>query len=587
MRREADLILLHPPTVYDFREKSILFGPISDLVPSSPIFEMYPIGFTSISEYLDRYGYQVRIINIALKMLMSKRFDVEKAIRKLHPLLFGIDLHWMPHVHGSLALAEIVKKYHPHIPLIFGGLSSSYYHQELIRSYPFIDYVMRGDSTEEPLRQLLSVIKSGGFPENVPNLTWRDQVGRVRVNPLTHVPANLNDIKIDYSHIMKKVIRYRDLSGYTPYQNWFSYPATAAFNVRGCTHSCKTCGGTAYAFRKICNRQKPAFRDPELLAQDLKTIDRQLNAPIIIIGDIMQAGKDYAHQLLNDLKRHKIRNPVAMEFFVPPSDDFLERIAEAIPHFNIEISPESHDEQIRRAFGRPYGNKDMERMLDTALRLGCKRIDLFFMIGLSNQTYQSVLDTVRYFRYLLERFGKSKRLIPFISPYVPFIDPGSEAFEHPEKFGYKIFYRTLEEYRRAMESPSWKYVLSYETKWMTRQQIVDSSYEAGLALNRLKTEFGLINPKKAKKTEKRMISARQTMNKIDKIMLIPDIAERERQLQGLKSYIRELSESTICEKKELEWPTQIWRMNVGWVLKNWFHIEVWHRLQSIFGQDQT
>ena len=101
-----------------------------------------------------RFGYNVRIMNIAVKMLRSKRFDVEKTISELHPLIFGIDLHWMPHVQGSLALAEIVKKYHPNTPVIFGGLSSTYYHEELLRCYPYIDFVMRGDSTEEPLRQL-------------------------------------------------------------------------------------------------------------------------------------------------------------------------------------------------------------------------------------------------------------------------------------------------------------------------------------------------------------------------------------------------------------------------------------------------
>jgi len=40
---KADLILLNAPSVYDFREKSILYGPMSDLVSASPIFEMYPI----------------------------------------------------------------------------------------------------------------------------------------------------------------------------------------------------------------------------------------------------------------------------------------------------------------------------------------------------------------------------------------------------------------------------------------------------------------------------------------------------------------------------------------------------------------
>ena len=31
-----DLVLIHAPSVYDFREKDILFGPISDVVPSKP-----------------------------------------------------------------------------------------------------------------------------------------------------------------------------------------------------------------------------------------------------------------------------------------------------------------------------------------------------------------------------------------------------------------------------------------------------------------------------------------------------------------------------------------------------------------------
>jgi len=586
MRQEADLILLHPPTVYDFRKRAILFGPISDLVPSTPIFEMYPIGFTSISEYLGRFGYSVRIMNIAVKMLRSKRFDVEKAISELHPLIFGIDLHWMPHVQGSLALAEIVKKYHPNTPVIFGGLSSTYYHEELIRCYPNIDYVMRGDSTEDPLRQLLAAIKTGGSFEDIPNLTWRDGQGKVRVNPLSHVPTNLDGIKIDYSHIMKKVMRYRDLSGYTPYQNWLNYPATAVFNVRGCTHTCRTCGGAAYAFRENCNRPRPAYRDPELLARDMKVIDNNLNAPIIIIGDMMQPGRDYALRLLKELKKQKIRNPVAVEFFVPPADDILERIADAVPNFNIEMSPESHDEEVRRTFGRPYGNEELERMLDTSLRLGCKRIDLFFMIGLSKQTYQSVLDSVDYCRILLEKFGHTKRLIPFISPYAPFIDPGSEAFENPEKFGYKIFCRTVEEHRQAMESASWKYVLSYETKWMTRQEIVDSSYEAGMILNRLKAKHGLIDPKRAERTEKRAVLAVQALKEIDEVMLLPDEEEREKQMQKLTVRVRKLSESTICEKKELEWPTRLLRMNLGWVLKNWLHVEVWHRLQAIRNRGQ-
>jgi len=38
-----DVILIHPPSVFDFRERAIVYGPISDGIPSTPVFEMYPI----------------------------------------------------------------------------------------------------------------------------------------------------------------------------------------------------------------------------------------------------------------------------------------------------------------------------------------------------------------------------------------------------------------------------------------------------------------------------------------------------------------------------------------------------------------
>ena len=158
-----DLVLLHAPSVYDFRKNSLLAGPISDVVPSSPVFEMYPIGLTSIADYLERYGFRVKIINIANRMLMNQNFDVEAKLKNIKATLFGIDLHWLPHAHGSIELAKIIKRLHPETPIVFGGLSATYYHKELI-DYPFIDFVMRGDSTEKLMLMLMNRLHSGGSP---------------------------------------------------------------------------------------------------------------------------------------------------------------------------------------------------------------------------------------------------------------------------------------------------------------------------------------------------------------------------------------------------------------------------------------
>ena len=122
-----DAVFIHAPSVYDFRKKPIFYGPVSDVIPSSPVFEMYPIGFMTLSAHLQHAGYRTKIVNMAVRMLMSERYDVEKVIRKTDSKVFFIDLHWMPHAHGALEIAKIIKKYHPESKVELGGFTSSYF----------------------------------------------------------------------------------------------------------------------------------------------------------------------------------------------------------------------------------------------------------------------------------------------------------------------------------------------------------------------------------------------------------------------------------------------------------------------------
>ncbi len=552
---ETDLILLHAPSVYDFRERPILYGPVSDVVPSTQIFEMYPIGFMTILDYLQRHGYSVRIINVALKMLRSRRFNAEKLIRGLKPAAFGLDLHWLVHAHGSLALAEIVKRHHPDIPVIFGGLSASYYHEELIR-YPQVDYVIRGDSAEEPLRLLLSAIKEGRTPQDVPNLSWKDG-SRVRVNEFTHVPSDMDGISFDYRKVMRSCVRHFDVLGHMPFKTWFSYPITAMLTVRGCANDCAICGGSASAYRNVCARARPAYRSPQLIARDIGLMSRLIKAPVIILGDIRQAGDEYARNLLSAMKKQNLRNHVAFEFFFPPPREFLEMAARAVRNFNIQISPESHDEEIRRAFGRAYSNDSLERSIADALELGCRRIDVFFMIGIPKQTPQSVRETVRYCRELLDRYrraGHGGKVHPYVSPLAPFLDPGSRAFEEPERYGYRLFHRTLEEHRRALLAPSWKYTLNYETKWMSRDELVDVTYEAALEINRVKLEHGLLGRKEAMRIAGRIAREKDLVAEIDGISAMQDERARQSRIRELMRRFDNVGPSTICRKDGMKWP---------------------------------
>ena len=567
----VDLVLLHPPSVYDFRQKTILYGPVSDLIPSSPVFELYPIGFASIAEYLERAGYEVRIVNLAVRMLNSKKFDAEAMIKRLRSPVFGIDLHWLVHSHGAIEVARIVKRCHPEAKVVVGGFSASYYYQELIE-YPEVDYVLRGDSTEEPLRQLMDCIMSGSEPEAVPNLVWRDSQGKIRENPFSYIPNDLSNVMVNhYSTMVRSVIKYRDLASYTPFKNWSRYPITAVFTCRGCTQNCVICGGSAATSRRFYNREKVVFRSPELVAQDVKQIARFSNGPIFILGDICQPGDSYAYELLHLLKKDRVKNQLIFELFSTASGDLLQQMGQSCPGFCLEISPESHDPEIMRAAGRPFSSQALEQTLGDALNANCGRLDIFFMIGLPKQTPQSVMETIDYCGFLLEKFKGDKRLSLFIAPLSPFLDPGSLGFEQPERYGYRILFRTLEEHRQALLSPSWKYSLNYETEWMTRQQIADTAYEAILRLNRLKAKYGIISQRMAEAGEQRIGAAWEMMHRLDDIM---SSGNNEEELSRLKPIVDKINGYPVSETIQLELPLRLiklklWRCLWSWMTGRW------------------
>ncbi|PLS03854.1 TIGR04190 family B12-binding domain/radical SAM domain protein [Neobacillus cucumis] len=551
-----DLVLLHAPSVYDFRKNPLLSGPISDVVPSSPVFEMYPIGLTSIADYLERYGLRVKIINIANRMLLSEKFDVEAKLRKIKTKAFGIDLHWLPHAHGSIELAKVVKNLHPETPVIFGGLSATYYHKELIE-YPFIDFVMRGDSTEKLMLLLMNKIEAGNTHyADIPNLTWKKGT-TCGYNPITYVPKDLDDIDVPgYRYTVRSVFKYRNFLDPLPYNGWLQYPNTALLTARGCTQNCLICGGSREAYDQNCHRNSLALRSPKKLVEDIQFISRFSRAPIFILHDLRQGGREYVQEFFSRLKELNLKNEIVFELFQYADEEFFQMINESVPKYSIEITLETHDEKIRRYNGKfSCTNQKVIDTLNFALKNGCKKIDLFFMVGIPGQTYTSAVENIDFCESIHLACHKNPRVFYFVAPLAPFLDPASPAFEHPEVHGYKKFCHTLEDHRKAITQPSWKHMLSYETKDMTRNDIVNSTYEAAERLNDFKLEYDLISKGDYFDIKEKIEKSREYIKKIDHVLSLPS-EEQAIELAKIQEEVEELNKYSICGKNELKWEVQ-------------------------------
>lgn len=521
----ADLLLLHAPAVYDFRERGDIYFPFlgtSGDVPITPLYEYFPVGFKTLERHLGGQGHTVRLVNLSTVLLRYPALDVETVIGALDVRLLGIDLHWMVHVQGALAVAELVRRVKPGIPIVFGGISSTYYARELME-YPFIDMVMRGYDTHEPMSRLLDCLRDGRAPGEVLNLMWKDASGKVHDNSFSHLPDTFA-CAIDWSR------QPGEAEGQTlPILEFLSTQNA------GCAYNCGWCGGSRDAFRRIFGKSKAMARKPvgevrrELAS--MRSVSGTNRYHFYSVGSYNET-RERMSDFLDQVAGADLRSVSYEQYHLTP-DDTLKHMARANPNTLITLSPESHDPRVARLAGRGvYSNEEMEAWIYRALEAGIREIDIWYFIGMPEQDERSVYENVDYCHSLLQRF-KGLRVNPMLCPMIPFLDPGSTFFTEPDAHGYTVFHRTVEEHRRAMERASLLNRINYETRWLSRAQLVDTGFRAVRALMQAKADEGFLPRGLVGDYVARIDDALEFIPRVHEADCIQDETVRRRELSAL------------------------------------------------------
>ncbi len=339
-RLEADLFLLHAPSVYDFRERDdMLFAYLSDSdsVNVTSLYEIYPIGFFSIKQRLADAGFETKIVNIASLMLMHPELDIRQLFSRFEAPVFGFDLHWMAQCHGSIELAALLKEVHPEALIIFGGLSATYYAKQLIE-YPCVDVVVQGYDTLEPVTELVTRVRQGNRDlSSIPNLLYKTD-GEVQSTGFTHKPANnYNNVRNDWSY-------YREApdGGPSAPKLIMTLPNT------GCAHDCGWCGGSRFAYRNIMGVRKTLVqKDNDLIVEELRTMGEAAKRTSIYALQCYSENKTRMHQYLDAVKELGYKSVHFEQFSLAPPDT-LKKMGESTDAY-LMLSPESHDLKISKA----------------------------------------------------------------------------------------------------------------------------------------------------------------------------------------------------------------------------------------------
>jgi clorobiocin biosynthesis protein CloN6 len=545
-----DMILVHAPSVYDFREQDdTLFAYLSnsDSVHVSPIFEMPPVGIFAIKQHLQRCGFAVDFFNVASQMLRHPDFDVEAFFESVPSKYIGIDLHWLVHAHGALELARLYKEIHPSAKTVVGGIASTYYHEELI-TYPQIDYVVRGYDTLLPVELLVKAENSVDALSEVPNLTWKYN-DEIRVNPMSHIPP-VYSAAVDWTLVFSG-----ERAGMTPYN--------LVIPQAGCEYNCRWCGGSRYFFSKYMGLKKRVQKTPDMLRAELESLtSAKTSGHTVTMIDFWH---EYP-QLFN----------IATDVFLDDKIDCVHFSLHRLPKLEqarrmaqpakavIELSPDSHDLEVAKASGRgAYTMEQMEEFIDYLLD-DVYSFEIYFMLGLPKQSAQNIMQNVDYCEHLLKKY-EGRRVTPYMCPMLPFLDPGSEIYDHANEWGYRIFHHTLEDHRKALLSMNWKHRLNYETEWLNRNELVNASYESVRALTLLKNKYGILPDGMTQSITNLIDSTRKLLAEIDAYQELPDDEVKKTAEENLKKKIREYNRGQLKMVRSQQRP-----VDFGFARQQWF-----------------
>ena len=522
-----DVILLHPPSLYDFRERVVFPGPFAASVEQAQ-FNKVPIGMLSIADYLDRNGCRVIIDNLCDRMIIDKAFDVTEHLKGLNTRILAVGMHFQQHSQGALKIAHLYKELHPDALVVLGGLTATCFHDEIIRTCGFVDAVIRAEG-EKPLLQLVQSLRTTGKLGGTPNLTWRGENNEIASSPLMSASTDLDEFEFTrFDLIEPKSSIYPEKAP----------PRWSLAVCRGCLYNCAICGGSSYSYKTYMGMNRPAFRSPAKIISDIKKLNSQGISFVGLYQDPRMGGEKYWRELLTLLAGNDIQlERLSIDLLVPADEEFIKAVAAIGRQVVIHLCPDTGCDAVRAKLGRPYTNEELLECVRLCHDYGLP-VTTFFSVGLAEETVSQVADTRMLWEELssLDKGFQVSHGVPVGGPIVGpiLVDPGSLAFDRPEHYGYRLLYKTLAEYIEAFSTPSWHHWLNYETTTMNSQAIRNIILETVRFSIDQRYAAGFYDDETAIAESARTTLDRVLVEEVDKIMLLSDESVRDDKLRELK-----------------------------------------------------
>jgi anaerobic magnesium-protoporphyrin IX monomethyl ester cyclase len=259
-----------PPSPPRRRLRVCLLNPTHTAIGSRiPSDHLPPLGLLAVGGPLLDDGFAVRLVDADLAALSARQTIVAVLAQPVDVVMIG-------HAGSSSAnrtalnLALRLKRIHPRLVIVYGGVHPTYHWREVLAQCKAIDFVVRGEG-ERTTRDLMRRLEAGADFRDLPGIAWREDNVAV-ASPKAAMLECLDDWRVGW-----------ELISHADYSYWGGMRAVVVQFSRGCPYLCSYCGQRGFWTRW-------RHRDPVRFAAELARLHREHGVQLVNFADELPTG---------------------------------------------------------------------------------------------------------------------------------------------------------------------------------------------------------------------------------------------------------------------------------------------------------
>lgn len=293
---------------------------------------------------------EIEVVDAFCLNLSSK--ELVDRVLKFHPDVFGMNCSTHTFLQAMEVFEEIAKRL-PDTKLILGGYHATFATEEILRNYPCIDFIIRGEA-EGSFPLLLGHIENRTSPEDVPGIAFVHD-GALTMSPIALI-KDLDRLEFPQRGLIKDVEYGYYHQGIPLTFGKFTTMSTS----RGCPYDCTYCSCASFSLRKW------RYRSPESIVDEMCLLQSQGYKSVVIVDDNFTQRPDRVHSICDEMERRHVHLRLACEGRVNRSSpDMLRRMKEVgfdviyfgcesaspkvLDYYNKKIGPDAIAEAVKNA----------------------------------------------------------------------------------------------------------------------------------------------------------------------------------------------------------------------------------------------